>query len=90
MSPYRQAGSWLYIISHMKKVIGRILQITGLLTLFAVLLSVTGLLLASRWLEVNEPPEQADAIVMLAGDPIRAIHVADLYLQGYAPVIYLS
>lgn len=40
-----------------------------------------------RFLNVDEPPSQADAIVVLASNPHRIHHAVDLYTQGYAPVV---
>jgi uncharacterized SAM-binding protein YcdF (DUF218 family) len=45
---------------------------------------------AAAWLKDEDPPIKADAIVVLAGRYERSIHAADLYRQGYAPVVVLS
>jgi len=62
-----------------------------------VLLVGTGaalVLLAARyaagWLGASDPPIKAEAIVVLGGEPTRAIAGAELYRQGFASVVYLS
>jgi len=40
-----------------------------------------------EWLRNEDPLERADAIVVLGGDYSRAFHGADLFLQGYAPLV---
>ena len=44
---------------------------------------------SERWRYAPDPPEASDAIVVLAGDPARAKHAADLYRLGYAPLVYV-
>ena len=39
---------------------------------------------------MDEPPEKAEAIILLGGDYSRALYGADLYAEGYAPLIYIS
>ena len=57
----------------------------------AMSLSLGGVLwFAADWLVDISPPEKSDAIVLLAGQPTRAIQAADLYRQGIAPKVYLS
>lgn len=45
---------------------------------------------ASHWLPSSDALEKADGIVVLAGDPRRALYAADLQRQGYAPRIWVS
>jgi uncharacterized SAM-binding protein YcdF (DUF218 family) len=45
---------------------------------------------AARWLNNPDPPARADAIIVLAGTYQRAIHAANLYRKGLAPVVYVS
>lgn len=46
---------------------------------------------AGRWLEVREPVEKADVIVVLAGDSGgRVRHGVELYRRGVAPAILMS
>jgi uncharacterized SAM-binding protein YcdF (DUF218 family) len=56
----------------------------------AVLAIGGGAGLAAHWLSNQDQPEKADAILILAGDPSRAFHAADLYASGYADKIYIS
>jgi len=45
---------------------------------------------AGAWLKKEEIPIKADAIVILAGPPSRALSAADLYAKGFAPIVYIS
>jgi uncharacterized SAM-binding protein YcdF (DUF218 family) len=63
--------------------------------LAAALLAVVGLIgflpFAGRFLVVQDPLEQADAIVVLAGARVeRWLEAVDLYREGWAPRILLS
>lgn len=71
-----------------RKVLGWLLALWGLACLLAVLFGGAALLTAGWWLPVDDELKRADAIVLLGGDPRRAPHAADIYLRGYAPVIY--
>lgn len=64
----------------------------GIVALGVVGLTVlVGLLIfAARWLPDSDATHPADAIVVLAGDPRRTLHAADLYRQGVAPLILVS
>lgn len=68
----------------------RFLEIVGALTLAALLVGGALVATAGHWLRVDDQPRKADAIVVLAGELRRAVHAADLYNQGLAPVIYLG
>lgn len=48
------------------------------------------LYLAPRWLNDPDVPEKAAAILVLGGDPTRALEAADLFQAGYAPKVYIS
>lgn len=67
-----------------------LLQGLGALTLLGGALAAGLLLTAGWWLKLDDEPRPADALVILAGDPRRAIHAAELYRRGLAPVIYLG
>ncbi|WP_250645469.1 YdcF family protein [Salidesulfovibrio onnuriiensis] len=55
------------------------------------MIALAGLLFwAAQWLDVNEPPQNGDYIVPLAGDPHRLFKAAELYKKGYAPTVTLS
>jgi uncharacterized SAM-binding protein YcdF (DUF218 family) len=44
-----------------------------------------------RWLFVEDPPEKAQAIVVLSGGmPMRAREAAKLYREGWAPKVWLT
>jgi uncharacterized SAM-binding protein YcdF (DUF218 family) len=42
------------------------------------------------WLDDPDTPTRAAAILVLGGDPSRAMQAAELYGKGYAPKIYIS
>ena len=42
------------------------------------------------WLDCADPPERADAIVVLGGSFSRPMYGADLYREGLAPQVWLS
>ena len=65
------------------------------LGLLAVLLVVVGAAVltarhASGWLAASDPPEKADAIIVLGSEVTRAMTGASLYRQGFARVVYLT
>ncbi len=66
--------------------------VTALLVSGALLVGAATLALyfAPRWLNDPDPPEKATAILVLGGDPTRALQGADLFHAGYAPKIYMS
>lgn len=74
----------------MKRLLGLLLQLVGALTLLGLLVGGGLVLSAGLWLRVDDQPRPGAAIVVLAGDIRRAIHAADLYHQGYAPLVYVS
>ncbi len=74
----------------MRRVLAILLQLVGALTLLGLLVGGGLVLSAGLWLRMDDPPRPGAAIVVLAGDIRRAIHAADLYHQGLAPVIYIS
>ena len=59
-----------------------------LLLLIAVIILARG---AGRWLFREDPLAHADAIVVLSGGlPFRAEGAADVYQQGYAPLVWIT
>lgn len=72
-----------------RRALAVLLQIWGALSLALLLLGAGLLLTAGWWLTSEDEPRPADAIVILGGDVSRAIHAADLYNRGLAPVVYL-
>ncbi len=65
-------------------------QIIGALTLCSILASLGLLSFAGYWMDVNDTPVKSDYILPLAGDTHRFIKAAELYQQGFAPVILIS
>lgn len=61
----------------------------GLVVLAAGLLA-GAFVFVGRWLQYEEAPVKSDAIVVLAGNPVRAIKAAELFNAGFAPDIWLS
>lgn len=53
------------------------------------LATVCTLQFSERWRYGPDQPSAADAIVVLAGDPARAKHAADLYRLRYARLVYV-
>jgi len=74
----------------MKRFFRLLLQCVGALSLLGIVIGGGLVLSAGYWLRMDDTPQKADAIVILAGDIHRAIFAADLYNQGLAPVIYVS
>lgn len=69
---------------------GALLKLWGAACLLA-LLALAGLMAtAGWWLPATDEPRPADAILVLAGDVRRAVHGADLYLEGLAPAVYIG
>jgi uncharacterized SAM-binding protein YcdF (DUF218 family) len=67
-----------------------LLKLIGLATVVCVVGGAILLGLAGYWLTSDDDPEKADAVVVLAGDFSRPLYAADLYHEGYAPLIYFS
>lgn len=74
----------------MKRFLGIILQLIGALTVFAILAGSILMVFAGYWMDVNDEPAQSDYILPLAGNSHRLIKAAELYRQGFAPVILIS
>jgi len=55
-----------------------------------LLLLITGLFSAGRFLVLSESPKQSDVIIVLSGGQGRVEKAAELYKAGYAPYIILS
>lgn len=65
-----------------------------LLAFFAVSGAIAALaagaaVLASGWLNDPDPPARAAAILVLGGDPSRALQAAELYGKGFAAKVYI-
>ena len=74
----------------MRKLISIFFKVFGLLTALTIVLGGLGLYFAEKWLLVNEEPVKSDFIVVQNGTPYRAFYGADLYNEGYAPVVYVG
>jgi uncharacterized SAM-binding protein YcdF (DUF218 family) len=63
-----------------------------LLVLVVVLAGAAALLArqAPGWLARSDPPERADAIIVLGSEVTRAITGASLYRQGFARAVYVT
>lgn len=72
-----------------RRALKALLLVWGAVSLLGLLLGGGLLLTAGWWLRSEDILEPADAIVILGGDVSRAIHAAELYNRGLAPVIYL-
>ncbi|OME13831.1 hypothetical protein BSK47_24580 [Paenibacillus odorifer] len=55
-----------------------------------LLLLITGLFSAGRFLALSESPKHSDVIIVLSGGQGRVEKAAELYKAGYAPYIILS
>ena len=76
-----------------KSLIGGFFKVIGFVTVFCIFVGGTGIFLAGYWLQAGDEAElskKADAIVVLGGSYFRPLYAADLYNQGFAPVIYVS
>lgn len=74
----------------MKKSISLFLQALGLLNIISALLGGVVVCLSGYWIVVDEEPIKSDAIVVLGGGLSRPLYGADLYHQGYAPMIFVG
>jgi uncharacterized SAM-binding protein YcdF (DUF218 family) len=70
--------------------ISGLFKLIGLLTVLAAVLAAGGLYYASERLPLQDVPAKSDAIVVLGGSYYRPLHAAELYREGYAPLVYLS
>ncbi len=62
----------------------------GLLAILGLIAGAVALTLLPSWLQTEDPPERADYIVVLDGDPLRYFVAAELFKAGYAPKVLLS
>jgi len=76
-----------------KSLIGGFFKVIGFVTVLCIIVGGVGIFLAGYWLQAGDEAElskKADAIVVLGGSYFRPLYAADLYNQGFAPVIYVS
>ena len=45
---------------------------------------------AADWLTAGDAPVKADHVLVLSGDPLRAVFAAELYRDGFAQDVYLT
>lgn len=63
----------------------------GTLALFVLGFAVYFFREAGNWLVHEDPPDKAQAIVVLSGGlPVRALGAAEIYRAGYAPEVWLT
>jgi len=74
----------------MRRTLDAFLRLVGAATLLGLILGLALIFGAGYWMRVNETPVQADYIIPLAGDTGRLIKAAELYHQGFAPIILRS
>jgi uncharacterized SAM-binding protein YcdF (DUF218 family) len=60
------------------------------IAVLAVVLAAVGAYHVAAWLRDADPPQRADAIIVLSDDLTRVLQGADLYRAGLAPRILLS
>lgn len=73
----------------MRKII-KYLTVIVLSNLIISGLVIVGIGYVGCWLQVKHKPVHSDAIIILAGGSLRAFYAADLFLEGYAPKVYIS
>jgi uncharacterized SAM-binding protein YcdF (DUF218 family) len=66
------------------------LQLVGFVTILMIVFFGVGFPFVGLWLQPQDQPERSDFIIVLAGDQSRCLKAADIYKQGFAPVIMLS
>jgi len=68
----------------------RVVKVLAVLCALVLLAGAAFAYNAARWLKGSDAPIHADAVVVLAGRYERAMYAADLYRDGYAPLVVLS
>jgi uncharacterized SAM-binding protein YcdF (DUF218 family) len=75
---------------HILRALTMLIACLALVT-FTVMTRSTWLPWLYSYLDVTQPPQHADVIIVLAGEPDRRVPVAtELYKQGYAPYVLVS
>lgn len=72
------------------KLIRNLLTLLGAITFLGILASAILFLYAPEILQRVDKLEKADAIVVLGGQYFRPIYAADIYNEGYAPLVLVS
>ncbi|MGE3625455.1 MAG: YdcF family protein [Hyphomicrobiales bacterium] len=73
-----------------RRLIARIFQTIGTLTLAAAVCAAAAAFILPGWLQFEDGLEKADYIVPLADDYDRIMRAAELYREGLAPKVLLS
>jgi uncharacterized SAM-binding protein YcdF (DUF218 family) len=63
---------------------------TGILALALAASARLALFAVGWWIDFADTPVKSDVIVVLAGDYSRPAYAAELFVQGYAPEVWLS
>ena len=77
----------------MKGLLSAFLKFIGFVAILSVFVVGFGLFFAGYWLQTEDEiveTDTTDAIVVLGGSYFRPLYAADLYNEGYAPIIYVS
>lgn len=72
------------------RLVRNLLTALGALTLALSLLGLAAMVWAPRWLVVDDVLRPAEAIVVLNGNPARAVRAAELYHRGLAPAVWVG
>jgi uncharacterized SAM-binding protein YcdF (DUF218 family) len=74
----------------MRRHLSGFFKFIGVLTVLGFIAGSAALLLAGHWLQSDDEPRPAEAIVVLGGSYFRPLYAADLYKRGLAPLVYVS
>lgn len=77
-------------MSLLSRLIRVLLQAIGLLTLVSIALIAVLVPYLGPWLQPQDKPEKSDFIVVLAGNANRCIRAAEVYKEGWAPLVMVS
>jgi len=84
----RRSNPCLRVLARLYAWIRGVLALAAVLLIVLICTPVTDKLYA--WLDVTEPPTQADWIVCLGGNPSRLVWTVDAYRRGFAPRVIVS
>lgn len=72
------------------KLLKNALAVLGALTLASLLLAAAVFPFLGRLLESSDVPAPAEAMVLLNGNPVRAVYGADLFKKNLAPLVFVG